>query len=226
MAKKPTADAPKADPRNRVVDALLALCAERRFEEIGLDDIAARAELSLADLRELFPSKGAMLGGFVRRIDRIVLEGTVPTEANARERLEDLMIRRFGALRPHRAALQSLHEAFAHDVMGLAALNSQALNSWRYLLTSIGIETEGVMGYAKLQGTILVAAKVFGTFLKDEDADLSTTRAAIGRELERAEWLMRRAEGVEDFLTPIKGFFNAWRETRTRGRKGADNCEI
>lgn len=218
MAKKPDTETPKPDPRNRVVDALFALCAEHRFEEIGLDDIAARAEVSLADLRDLFPSKGAMLGGFIRRIDRIVLEGPVPSEATARERLEDLMIRRFMALRPHRAALRSLHDAFAHDVMGLAALNSQALNSWRYLLTSIGIETEGVIGYARLQGTILVSAKVFATFLKDENDDLSDTRAAIARELERAEWLMRRAEGLSDFVAPFKGFVEAWRETRARGK--------
>ena len=57
---------------------------------------------ALADLRDLFPSKGAMLGGFVRRIDRLTLEGTPADliDQPARERVLDLMLRRFDALQP------------------------------------------------------------------------------------------------------------------------------
>jgi AcrR family transcriptional regulator len=221
MAKSPKADTPQAappkpDPRSRVVDALMALCAEQRWGDITLDDIASRADLSLADLRDLFPSKGAVLGGFIRRIDRVVLEAraTDLVDESARERVLDLMIRRFDALLPYRDALKSIHAAFAHDLLGLAALNQQALNSWRYLLASAGIETEGPLGFMKLQGAILVFARVFPVFLHDEGEGLPKTMAALDRELSRGEWVLRRAEGVDRFLAPFRGFCRAAKESR------------
>ena len=57
-------------PRNRVIDATLRLAARREFSDVTLTDIAHEADISLADLRDLFPSKGAIIGAFSRRIDR------------------------------------------------------------------------------------------------------------------------------------------------------------
>ena len=42
--------------RDKIVAALLALLADKSFETIGLADIAARAGVSLAQLRDEFPS--------------------------------------------------------------------------------------------------------------------------------------------------------------------------
>ena len=217
MARKPVSG---TDPRTRVVDALMALAAEMRWSDITLDDIATRAELSLADLRDLFPSKGAMLGGFIRRIDRIVLEGRATDLADepARERVLDLMIRRFDALQPYRAALKSIHRGFQGDLAGLAALNQQALKSWRYLLASAGIETEGPLGLMKLQGAILVFVRVFPIFLDDEGEGLPKTMAALDRELSRGEWVLKRAEGVNRLLAPLRGFCRAASEARAARR--------
>jgi len=220
MARKASTDIP-ADPRARAVDSLMALAAQNRWQDITLDEIAEGAGLSLADLRDLFPSKGAMLGGFIRRIDRIVLEGraTDLAEEPARDRVLDLMIRRFDALSPYRAALKSIHKAFSGDMLGLAALNQQALNSWRYLLASAGIETEGPLGFVKLQGAILVFARVFPVFLDDEGADLPKTMAALDRELSRGEWVLRRAEGVHRLMAPFRGFCRAAKEARNHRRE-------
>jgi AcrR family transcriptional regulator len=228
MARKPVS-APEnfsaTDPRARAVDALMALAAEQRWDTITLDDIASRAGLSLADLRDLFPSKGAMLGGFIRRIDRIVLEAraTDLAEEPARDRVLDLMIRRFDALRPYRAALKAIHKAFSGDMLGLAALNQQALNSWRYLLASAGIETEGPLGFVKLQGAILVSARVFPVFLEDDGADLPKTMAALDRELTRGEWVLARAEGVSRLMAPLRGFCRAASEARNARRRSTES---
>lgn len=220
MARKVSSESP-VDPRARVVDALMALAAQNRWHDITLDEIAEGAGLSLADLRDLFPSKGAMLGGFIRRIDRIVLQGRAAdlAEEPTRDRVLDLMIRRFDALRPYQAALKSIHRAFSGDILGLAALNQQALNSWRYLLASAGIETEGPLGFVKLQGAILVFARVFPVFLDDEGADLPKTMAALDRELTRGEWVLRRAEGVQRFMAPFRGFCRAAKEARHHRRE-------
>ncbi len=107
MARKPSSARPgkheaSGSPRDRVIDALMALCAEKPFGDIGLAEIAERAGVSLAEFRDLFPSKGAILGAFTKRIDHIVLEGTTGelAEEPARERVLDIMMRRFDALRP------------------------------------------------------------------------------------------------------------------------------
>ncbi len=210
-----------SDARGRAIDALMALAAEHRWAEITLDDIASRAGISLADLRDFFPSKGAMLGGFIRRIDRIVLEGRADDLADepTRDRVLDLMIRRFDALLPYRAGLKSIHAAFSGDPLGLLALNGQALNSWRYLLASAGVDTEGPLGLVKLQGAILVFARVFPVFLRDEDEGLPKTMAALDRELSRGEWVLRRAEGIDRLMAPFRGFCRATREARHHRRR-------
>jgi AcrR family transcriptional regulator len=223
MARKAAASdsKPASDPRQRAIDALMALATEARWADITLPDIAEKAELSLADLRDLFPSKGAMLGGFIRRVDRIVLDGRADDLAGApaRDRVLDLIIRRFDALHPYRAALASIHRGFQGDMLGLAALNQQALNSWRYLLASADIETDGPLGFLKLQGAILVFARVFPAFLTDEAADLPKTMAVLDRELSRGEWVLRRAEGVHRLMAPFQGFCRAARKTRQDARR-------
>ena len=66
MATRPKSEA-KSEPtdiRGKIVDALMELAAERRFEDISVRDICKVAGVSLADFRDAFPSKGAVLGGF------------------------------------------------------------------------------------------------------------------------------------------------------------------
>lgn len=220
MARKATPGEQGTSPRDRVVDALMTLAAEREWADIPLEEIARTAGLSLADLRDLFPSKGAMLGGFIRRIDRLTLEGTPPDliDSPARDRVLDLMLRRFDALRPYRHALRSIHRAFRGDVPGMLALNQQALNSWRYLLASAGIDTDGPMGLVRLQGAILVFARVMPIFLDEADDTLPKTMAALDRELARGEWVLRRAEGMDRLFAPLRGFCRAASDLRRRTR--------
>ena len=223
MARKANPTEQILSPRDRVVDTLMTLAAEREWADIPLQDIANAAEVSLADLRDLFPSKGAMLGGFIRRIDRLTLEGTPADliDSPARDRVLDLMLRRFDALRPYRHALRSIHRAFRGDVPGMLALNQQALNSWRYLLASAGIETDGPLGLVKVQGAILVFTRVMPVFLDEADETLPKTMAALDRELARGEWVLRRAEGMDRLMAPLRGFCRAARDMR-RPRGAAD----
>jgi AcrR family transcriptional regulator len=222
MAKKPDSkpDIPKVDPRNRVVDALMALSAEQSWSLISLSGIAEKAGLSLADLRDLFPSKGAILGSFVRRIDRIVLEGTGQDMADeqARERVLDVMMRRFDALLPYREALRSITHGFERDPLGLLALNQQGLNSWRYMLEAAGIETSGPLGAMKVQGAIVVFARAFKIFLGDDDPALTKTMATLDKELARGEWVLARAEGLNRFAAPFRGFMRAACEARSKSQ--------
>ncbi|MDQ4134732.1 MAG: TetR/AcrR family transcriptional regulator, partial [Pseudomonadota bacterium] len=66
-----TVSAAPAGPSKReaIVEALMRLAADRPWNDIEITDIAREAGVSLVEFRDLFPSKGAVLGGFSRMID-------------------------------------------------------------------------------------------------------------------------------------------------------------
>lgn len=227
MARKPTppkaaaAEAPKkGDPRRAVVDALMRLAAEQPYGSIALSDIAREAGVSLADMRDLFPSKGAMLAGLMRMIDRDVLEGTTgDMEAeSAHDRVLDVLMRRFDALEPYREAMRSVHRSVRGDPAFALALNQAAVNSWRYMLAAAGIDTQGSLGALKTQGAVLVFSRVFPVWLDDE-ADLSRTLAAADRELKRGEKIVGAADALHRLAAPFRGFARAVCERRAERRQ-------
>src|SRR5918993_3372407 len=107
MARKAQASLSR---REAVIEATMRLAADRPWNDIELPDVAREAGISLADLRDLFPSKGAILGGFTRTIDRKVLDGASDDLAGepARERVFDVMMRRLDAMTPYKAALRRI----------------------------------------------------------------------------------------------------------------------
>ena len=64
-SRAPAAAAGETD-REKIIAAFMALLAEKRFEEIGFGDIAARAGVSLAELRGEFSSTLAILAAHMK----------------------------------------------------------------------------------------------------------------------------------------------------------------
>ena len=61
--------------RGKIIEAFMDLLGELPIEEIDLTDIAARAGVSMADMRGEFGSKLAILAAHIKDIDREVLSG-------------------------------------------------------------------------------------------------------------------------------------------------------
>jgi AcrR family transcriptional regulator len=194
----------KGDARARLVDALLALAAEKRFEEISIAEIAGRAEVSLADFRDAFPSKGAILAGFARRIDRAALSaGGADLDADKRDRLFDALMRRLDAMAPYRAGLREIVAWLRRDPVAALAMNASIVNSMRFALASAGIDSEGVSGAIKLQGLALAWTRIIDVWLDDSEPELSKTMAALDRELKRGERAVAAVEGLERLAKPF-----------------------
>ncbi len=229
MARKPASPltpqpAPAAappDPRKRVVEGLFRLAATRAWDEIELGDIASEAGISLLELRRLFPSKLAILGGLNRIVDEAVLEGATNDLAGepARERMFDLVMRRIDALSPYKEGLRRALPALRRDPLALAALNSASVNSWRYMLASAGIATEDDLGPVRVQGAALLMARVVQTWLDDDEPELSRTMARLDRELKTASWVLSRAEDVHRLTAPLRGLARALCGARPRARR-------
>ena len=94
--KAPTPPPPRgSSDRDKAIDALMALLAERDFDDIGLAEVAGRAGLKLSQLRAEFGSTLAIFAAHVKDIDRAVLAGGEDmTDESPRERLFDVLMRR------------------------------------------------------------------------------------------------------------------------------------
>jgi AcrR family transcriptional regulator len=208
------------DTRERIVDALMALAAERRFEEIAIRDICAAAKVSLADFRDAFPSKGAVLGGFARRIDRATLsqdDEEIAREA-PRERLFDVLMRRLDAMTPYREALREIAAWLRRDPVAALAINRSAVNSMRFMLEAAGIDSEGAAGAITLQGLALAWARVVAVWLDDPEPGLDKTMAELDRQLTRGERAVAGLERLERLAAPFKAIALAALEQRGRAR--------
>src|SRR5215210_3504560 len=216
MARKPPPPA-----RDATVQALMRLAATQPWNDIEVTDIAREAGVSLAEFRDLFPSKGAVLGAFSRRIDRQVLEGTSDdlAEEPARERVFDVFMRRIDALTPYKRALRRIFAALRQEPLTMAALNGAALNSQRFMLAAAGISTEGPLGFLKLQGSIVVLSNTLDTWFDDDDPALSRTMARLDRELRRGERVLERAHDFRRLTLPFRAVGQALLDRRRRGRR-------
>lgn len=211
MARAPKKSAetiapPATSTRDKLVDALMELAAEQPFEDVTISAIAERAGVSLADFRDAFPSKGAVLAAFNRRIDRIVLDGTTSDMADetTKERLFDVLMRRFDALAPYRASIESIAAWARRDPIAAARLNTMAVNSMRFMMEAAGADSEGSLGPLKLQGLTLAWARLVGVWLNDDDPGLSATMAELDRTLKRGDMLVARAQDVDRLTSPLR----------------------
>jgi AcrR family transcriptional regulator len=208
---------PKLPPREAAVEALMRLAAEQPWNDIEIGDIAREAGLSLAEFRDLFPSKGAVLGGLSRIIDRKVLEADNSDLADepTRERLFDVLMRRLDAMTPYKPALRRIAYALRGDPLSMVALNGVALNSQRFMLAAAGINTEGPLGRLKLQGVVIAFARTLETWLDDDDPALARTMARLDREIRNGERFMERAEDARRLTAPLRAIGRSLLERRS-----------
>jgi len=205
---------PGGTAREKIIAAFMALLAEKRIEEVGFGDIAAQAGVSLADCRDEFGSTLAILAAHIKQVDRKVLAGGEGdmAEEPPRERLFDVLMRRFEIMAPYRQAVRSLARSASRNP-GLAfALNGLAVRSQTWMLTAAGIDAAGARGMIRAQGLAMLFASVVRTWVDDEDEGLARTLAALDRALGRGQ----RWSGMLDDLSRCspRGFFSRRRRRR------------
>jgi AcrR family transcriptional regulator len=178
---------PAKSERERIIDAFMVLLGEASTETIGLGQIAARADVSLAGLRQHFGGKLAILAAYMKEIDRAVLGGIASDMAAEppRERLFDVLMRRLDVLAPNKAAVRSLRRSAARNPGLAVALNGLSARSAQWMLTAADIPATGPLGALRAQGLAVLFAGVVGTWLNDDDPGLARTMSALDRALSR-----------------------------------------
>ncbi len=204
--------------RERVIASFMSALAEKPIERIGLAEIAAGADISLAELRGMFGSPLAILAAQMKEIDRAVLNNIDDdmTDEPPRERLFDVLMRRLEILAPHKAAIRSLTRSAACNPGLALALNGLAVRSLQWMLTAADISASGPKGVVRAQGLAMLFAGVLRVWVKDDDPGLARTMAALDRALARGQgW-----SGLLDDLCAIPA-----RLCRLRPRRGRDADE-
>ncbi len=177
------------DISGRIISAALELAAADGWRAVSLSAIAARAGVGLAELRRAFSSKGAIVDGFVKGIDERVLAGIEDGDgtASTRERLFDVLMRRFDALSPHKAGVAAILRDTCTDPLAGLCILPRFLCSMAWMAEAAGVSSEGLAGMARTQGLALIYADAFRVWLRDDTTDSSKTMAALDRDLGRAE---------------------------------------
>ncbi|MBI4969810.1 MAG: TetR/AcrR family transcriptional regulator [Rhodospirillales bacterium] len=205
-AKRPTkrtASRPRS-PRD-VVDAAFELAAAKGWRALTLAEIAEAAHIDLAELRRRYGCKTAILCEFSKRLDAKTLDGlALDPEASVRDRLFEVLMRRFDALAPYKPGFLRLIEDCRRDPVLLVASGLMLNRSMGWMLEGAQAGIGGPFGRLKVKGLMAIYLSALRAWRSDESPDLGSTMAALDKALMRAEklvalcpWRGRRASPVD-----------------------------
>jgi ubiquinone biosynthesis protein COQ9 len=177
-----------------LITAAFALAATDGWQAVSVAAAAREGGLKLDQARARFPSRNTILMRFGRIADQMAIAGAA-TDGPARERLFDIVMRRFDALQMHRAGIRALIRSLpAHPDLALGlGLATQGSMAW--MLEAAGISATGLRGVLRVQGLMAVWLYTLRAWDRDDSADLSGTMAALDRALGRAEQVADMVSG-------------------------------
>jgi len=180
------------------------LATTRGWRSLTLAAIATEAGLKLDRVHAEFPTKGAILAAFNHRIDAEMLKGASDEEASVRDRLFDLLMRRFEALTPHRAAIRAiLNDTFGDPLAALTGLCA-VQRSMSLTLEAAGTSASGPIGRLRTKALSVLYLRTLYDWLQIVDGNDERIMTQLDKALARAE---RIATSMADRRT-------RWRERR------------
>ncbi len=174
-----------------LVKSAFILCGEKGWRNVSAAAAAREAGLDFARARSRFPGHGSILRRFGALADGFALTGAL-TEGTVKDRLFDILLRRFDFLQAHRAGVVALLRGLPLEP-GLAAwLACEDLRSMGWILEAAGVSAAGFGGEIRKRGLAAVWAWGLRAWLGDESEDLSATMAAVDVALARADQIAAR----------------------------------
>lgn len=169
-----------------LIAAAFRLAADDGWGRVTVAAACRAAGLPLAEARARFPGRSAILLRFGRMVDQVALTDA-PSEGPVRDRLFDLLMRRFDALQAQRAGVKALLRSLPTDPPTALMLACATRTSMRWMLQAAGVNTTGLRGDAQVRGLVAVWLWCLRTWERDETEDLSVTMSVVDSTLGRAE---------------------------------------
>jgi hypothetical protein len=183
--------------RRDLARAALGLAATASWREVTLAKLAETAGRPLSDFY------GASLGEagdcVEEAFDRAIAEGVdgLDPGQSVRDRLFELIMRRFEAMEPHRAAVLAMEQGADRDPTLLAAAHQRHVRCARWVLALAGLEADGMTGQARAQGLGVIIGQARIAWRSDDAGDFAKTMASLDKNLRRAEEMFGRWAGFE-----------------------------
>jgi ubiquinone biosynthesis protein COQ9 len=168
-----------------LVTAAFRLAGEDGWGKVNVASAARAAGLSLAEARGRFRSRASILLRFGLLADQAALLDA-PSEGAVRDRLFDLLMRRFDVLQAHRAGVKALLRSLPANPPAALLLACATRRSMRWMLQGAGVDATGPRGGLQVRGLVAVWLWAVRAWERDESEDLSGTMAAIDTALQRA----------------------------------------
>ena len=178
-----------ADQKRHIILSALKASEFQGWDGLTLNDIAAEAKLSLADLRSHYDDKMDILYGLGRLIDEDTLRrlGKFSPEQSVRETLFEILMERFDVLNEHREGILAILNGFRGDPKQALFSVPALARSMSWMLEAAHINTCGIRGNAVLAAFTGLYLKVLYVWMRDDSEDMSSTMAALDKNLNRAE---------------------------------------
>ncbi|MES1158722.1 MAG: hypothetical protein ABUL42_02400 [Terricaulis silvestris] len=188
-----------SDPaiRRDLARAALTVAAAKPWREVTLAQLAQQVGRPVTDFY------GGSLGEAVdcveEAFDRAIgedLDALDPTQS-VRDRLFELIMRRFEAMEPHRAAVAAMEAGADRDPTLLGAAHQRHVRCARWVLALAGLEADGMTGHARAPGLGVIIGQARAAWRGDEAGDFAKTMASLDKNLRRAEEMFGRWAGFE-----------------------------
>jgi len=183
--------------RRDLARAALSLAAEGKWREVTLQKLANAANRPVSDFY------GATVGEAVdcveEAFDRAIADNIDQLNAgqSVRDRLFELIMRRFEAMEPHRAAVLAMEQGLDRDPTLLAMAHQRHVRCARWVLAIAGLEADGMTGQARAQGLGVIIGQARSAWRGDSAGDFNKTMASLDKNLRRAEEMFGRWAGFE-----------------------------
>ena len=187
----PKAARARGDSAAELRRALLDLVETQGWIDLSFAEVAEKAGVPIAEAHRIYPSKTAVLLGLTRAVDERILSSLDgdPLEGSAKDRLFDIVMRRFDVLKSDRNAYRRLMRQLPATPDSFAALLCQLRRSLSLTLEAAGISASGFKGALRLKGLLAIYIAGLRAFASDESEDLAKTMAEIDKRLGQAERL-------------------------------------
>jgi len=188
----------KKTPQPDLVALAFQMVADRGWHHLSFTELARRADLPLAEVYAELPGRAALIRALGRRLDKQMLE--MPTRdldgMTPRERVFELIMRRFDAMGPYKEGLRAMARQAGGDPALLAASLCNVGRLSRWLLDVA--ETDDGRAVAAVARRVLgvIYVRAFNVWLDDDTPDLARTLAELDRRLQQAESVARWTSGM------------------------------
>lgn len=179
------------DLKLALVDAAFVLGGTQGWSRVSPAAAAAAAGIELAQARAVFGCNAAILKEFGQQADKFALTG-MPDDGSVRDKLFDIILRRFDYLQAHRAGVLALMRHLPLCPPLAVALAELNITSMGWLLEAVGVGATGLSGAVRKRGLLVVWLYALRAWSNDESPDMTATMAAVDEALTKAEALVGR----------------------------------